>query len=119
MPRGARCHAARKRLPVDGVSARRRRTFQLLLLFVAAVLVANTIVGDRGLLVLRAARLEHRRLAGSAAALRRENDRLRTEARRLREDPRAIEEVARQELGLVEPGELVFLLNELPSIQSP
>lgn len=118
MPKGTRSHAAKKRPPIEDVSVRRQRTFQLLLLFMVAALVANAIVGEQGLLVLRAARLEHLRLTASATSLRSENDRLRVEASRLREDPYAIEEVARQELGLVGPGELVFLLNELPSIRS-
>ena len=34
---------------------------------------------------------------------------MRNEARRLREDPTAIEELARRELGLIKPGEKVFI----------
>ena len=35
-------------------------------------------------------------------------------ARRLREDPAAIEEIARRELGLIKPGERVFILKDVP-----
>ena len=57
---------------------------------------------------------EHRRLENDLAQLRRENRRLRNQARRLREDPAAIEAAARRELGLIRPGEIVFLLTDEP-----
>lgn len=40
--------------------------------------------------------------------LRDENDRMRREAGDLRDDPRAVERVARDELGMVRPADLVF-----------
>ena len=43
-------------------------------------------------------------------ALRRENSRLREDVRRLNEDPGAIEAIARQELGLVRRGEVLFII---------
>ena len=42
------------------------------------------------------------------------NVRLAGQARRLREDPTAIEEVARRELGLIRPGEKVFIIKDVP-----
>jgi len=94
--------------------ARARRVFQLLLLFVAAVIVADGLVGDRGWLAMLRARHEYEELAASIAHLRAENARLREEARRLREDPNAIEEVARRQLGLIKPGERVFIIKDAP-----
>ena len=44
--------------------------------------------------------------------LRAENAALRSQARRLREDPTAIEEVARRDLGLIAPGEIVFIIKD-------
>ena len=41
-----------------------------------------------------------------------ENARLREEARRLRTDPATIEAVARRELGLLKPGELLFIIKD-------
>lgn len=41
-------------------------------------------------------------------ALRGENARLREEIQALREDPRTLERIAREELGLVRPGEKVY-----------
>ena len=44
---------------------------------------------------------------------------LRETARRLREDPAAIEEIARRELGLIKRGERVFIVKDLPSPAKP
>jgi cell division protein FtsB len=82
---------------------------------VAAAAVADAIVGDRGLLAMLRARAEYEQLETAIARQRLENARLRDEARRLREDPKTIEEVARRELGLIRPGEKVFIVKDLPS----
>ncbi len=94
-------------------SARSRRIVQLLLIFVAVVIVADGIVGERGLLARMRARKEYDALAAALAHQRAENARLREDARRLREDPAAIEEIARRELGLIKPGEKVFIVKNV------
>ena len=93
-----------------------RRTLQLGLLFVASVLVANAFVGDRGLFASRAAARAHHQLATEIDAIKSDNDRLRITARQLRDNPDAIEALARQELGLIRPGEIVFLLHGGPGV---
>ena len=60
------------------------------------------------------ARQEYDVVAAGISRLRAENARLREEARRLREEPAAIEEVARRELGLIRPGEKVFIIRDIP-----
>ena len=85
-----------------------------ILLFVASVIVVDGLVGDRGLLAMLRARREGGELAATIARLRAENARLREDARRLREDPAAIEEIARRELGLIKPGEKVFIIKDVP-----
>ncbi len=93
---------------------RNRRIVQWLVLFVASVFVVDGLVGDRGLLAMFRARREYDTAAAALAGQRAENARLREEARRLREDPDAIEEVARRELGLIRPGEKVFIIKDAP-----
>ena len=95
--------------------ARNRRIVHLLLLFVASVIVVDGLVGERGLLAILRARHEYDALSTAIARQRAENARLRELARRLREDPSAIEEVARRELGLIKPGERVFIVKDVPS----
>lgn len=94
--------------------ARNRRIVHWLLIFVASLIVVDGLVGDRGLLAMLRARHEYDELSATIARLRVENARLRDEARRLREDPTAIEEVARRELGLLKPGEKVFIVKDVP-----
>jgi cell division protein FtsB len=93
---------------------RHRRIGLWVLLFVASVIVVNGLVGDRGLLAMIRARREYDAAAANVAQQRAENARLREEARRLREDPAAIEELARRELGLIKPGEKVFIIKDVP-----
>ena len=92
--------------------SRGHKLVQCALLLGASVLVANALVGENGLVdALKAAR-RHRLLVEDVGRLRLENTDLRRTARRLREDPTAIEEIARGELGLIAPGELLFLFTD-------
>lgn len=92
---------------------RNRRIVHLLLLFVASVIVVDALVGDRGLVAILRARHEYDELSASVARQRAENAKLRDSARRLRDDPSAIEEIARRELGLISPGERVFIIKDV------
>jgi len=92
---------------------------RLCLLFFALLIVVDAVVGDRGLLALLDARRQHDELAAALARQRAENTRLREQARRLREDPSAIEEIARRDLGLIRPGEKVFIVKDLPPPARP
>jgi cell division protein FtsB len=82
-------------------------------ILVGSVLLIDAFVGDKGLLAMMDARERHRLLEASLAEARAENARLREEARRLREDPAAIEEIARRELGFMRPGEKLFILRDV------
>ena len=107
-PRAPRRNARPKPPP-----PRSRRGLHLLLIFVTCVLLADAVVGERGLLATVRARRQHQQLADSMDALKRDNARLREHARRLQEDPRAIEAIARQELGLIRPGEIIFIIKDI------
>ena len=93
---------------------RRRRAVQYLLIFAGCVLVIDAFVGDKGLLEMMKKRAEYRRLEQTVATARAENAVLREEARRLKEDPQAIEELARRELQMIKPGERLFIIKDLP-----
>jgi len=93
------------------------RIVRALLLFIALVLVVDGVVGDRGLVATRRARRQYDELANSIALQRAENARLREQARLLAEDPATIEAIARRRLGLIRPGEKVFIVKD-PSQQT-
>ncbi len=103
----------RKRVEPAPSSLLRRRGLQLLLIFVALVLVVDALIGDKGLTESLNARRQYRELQNSLDQLRRENAALLEEVRLLNEDPATIESLARQELGLIKPGEIVFILKDL------
>jgi cell division protein FtsB len=102
----------RKRAAPAPASTFRRRIIHLLLVFVTFVLVVDSLVGEKGLMESMRARREYRELAASLETLRRDNARMREEVRRLNEDPATIEAVARQELGLIRPGEVLFIVKD-------
>jgi cell division protein FtsB len=90
-----------------------RRVLAALFLFVVSVLVVDALVGDQGLMATMRARKQYDQLVSDLARIRYENAALREEARRLREDPAAIEEIARRELGLMSPGETLFIIRDV------
>lgn len=87
---------------------------QYVVLLVGCIIVVDALVGDRGLVAMLKARQESRALEAALAHDRAENERMREDARRLREDPAAIEEMARRELGLIKPGEKLFIVKDVP-----
>lgn len=98
---------------------RGRRIAHWLLFFAAFVVVIDALVGDKGLLATMRARREYRGLAAEIARARMENARLREQARQLLEDPAAIEAIARRELGLMKPGEKLFIIKDVPPNAPP
>jgi cell division protein FtsB len=104
---------AKRRIQTARRPARTRRIVQLFLVCVAIVVLVDALVGDQGLLAMLRARHDHDALAAAIARQRGENARLRDEARQLREDPATIEEIARRELGLIHPGEKVFIIRDV------
>jgi cell division protein FtsB len=96
-----------------GQQAPKRSILTMLLLALAAVLFLDGVAGDRGWLANRRARLEFEREQQALGAARQRNDNLREEIRRLRTDPSAIEELARRELGMMKPGETVFIVKDV------
>jgi cell division protein FtsB len=102
------------RTPAGQQAQRRgRRVLTALFFFVVCVLAVDALVGDQGLVATIRARKQYDGLGADLARLRSENAGLRDEARRLREDPDAIEEIARRELGLMSPGEKLFIIQDI------
>jgi cell division protein FtsB len=94
-------------------SAITRKTVHFLLVFATIVLVVDSLVGEKGLLETLKVRRQHRELQASVEMLRQDNAHLREMVRRLNEDPAEIESVAREELGLIKPGEILFIVRDV------
>jgi len=84
-----------------------------LIVAVGCVLIIDALVGDRGFLAMLKARQQYRTLETSLVRSREDNAQLREQARQLREDPLAIEDIARRELGLIRPGEKLFIIKDV------
>ena len=76
------------------------------------VLLALSALDPDGLRKARRQEEEARRLERENAGLEQAVARLRREVRALRGDPAALERAAREELGYVRPGEIVYKLDE-------
>ncbi len=83
--------------------------------FMALGSVLFIIWSPNGLLHLRQLHIEHQELIQKNHTLEKENHRLYEEIGKLRSDPATIEHLARQELGLVKDGELIFQFVSPPS----
>jgi len=99
--------------PKPTLPGRGRRLLRHALVFITAVIIIDAIAGEKGLLALLQARREYSALERSLERARTENAALRNMARRLREDPSAIEEQACRELGLIKPGEVLFIVKDI------
>jgi cell division protein FtsB len=110
----------RARMPAtQGQSAVWRKALHFLLIFATIVLVVDALIGDKGLTETMRARRQYRELSGSLERLRRDNLAQREEMRRLREDPGAIEWLAREELGLNRPGEILYIVQDAKPSKTP
>jgi cell division protein FtsB len=90
----------------------RRKALLVLFWFIALSLLFNSLFGDMGLIQGYRQRSLRGRLELEVQSLRRANEQLAADIADLRHDPYRIEQVAREELGLSRPGEILFLFQE-------
>jgi cell division protein FtsB len=84
------------------------RGLPLAVLTVSLVTVPVLVLEPQGIPRMRSLEKELSGVRAENAELRRDVDRLRTEVKDLREDPAAVERIAREQLGLVRTSEVVF-----------
>jgi cell division protein FtsB len=102
----------------SGEAGLRRKAATLASIIALVALIVGALFGDRGLLHLIDQRHRAEALAREVEELEGENAHLVTEIAALRTDPRAIERLAREELGFARPGETVFLVRD-PAPSAP
>jgi cell division protein FtsB len=99
-------HAVTRRRARTGTSSLRIVDGVLVMILLAAVGICFSFYRQMRA-ELEAARTEHSRMAAEADAARVENDRIAAEIDALHTDPDVVESAARQQLGMVRPGEVV------------
>jgi cell division protein FtsB len=80
------------------------------LCFAACVVAVNALIGERGLSETLRARREFREAVAELSRLQYENAMLAETIDRLTHDARTVEDVARAELGLIKPGEILVVV---------
>ncbi len=75
-----------------------------------ALLVVQDVFGTHGVLAMRRSQREAGEIRKEIQKLNDENRELQNRVKDLKSDPQAIEEIARKEMGLAKPGELIFKL---------
>ena len=91
---------------------RGRRLLQYGLLFLGCLLFLDALVGEKGLVENLKARQQFQAIERSLGRLKDDNARLSKEVELLRKDPETIEGIARRELGLMKPGEKLFIVKD-------
>jgi len=99
--------------------ARFRRAALLALVLIAFALTVHEIFGDRGYFALRRRRAELNELQDQVRKLQEENQKLETEIKALKTDPKAIEKLAREQMKLAKPGEMIYVLPEKKDPPAP
>lgn len=85
----------------------RRHGRELLGLLVVAMIV-HDVFGTHGFLAMRRTQSEIKKVQANLDKLSKENDALAQEVKDLKTDPRLIEKIARDDLGLARPGEVII-----------
>jgi cell division protein FtsB len=88
------------------------------LCFAACVVAVNALIGERGLSETLRARRDFNAAVAELSRLQYENATLADAIRRLQHDAPTIESVARAELGLIKPGEILVVVNTTAAVES-
>jgi cell division protein FtsB len=91
-----------------------RRNLRTILAVAIFALAIHDVFGPHGFLAMRRAQQEIKQYSAEMQKLNQENQALSDEVSSLKTDPRLIERIAREDMGLAKPGELIF---KMPAAQ--
>lgn len=91
-----------------------RRNLRTILGLAILALAIHDVFGPHGFLAMRRTRKEIQQFSAEMQQLNKENQALSQEVLSLKSDPRLIERIAREDMGLARPGELIFKLPGSP-----
>ena len=93
--------------PNEVVAYARKNTRQILALALFALFV-HDIFGPHGFIAMRRTQKEIDRIHEQIVKMNNENKALTDQVSSLKSDPKSIERIAREEMGLARPGEMIF-----------
>jgi cell division protein FtsB len=88
------------------------RNAVLALILLCVALIVHEIFGQHGFLALRHQQKQVEALQQQIQQLRKENEELDRQIKALRTDPKAIERLAREQMRMARPGDLIYALPE-------
>ena len=111
----ARSRVRRRVRKSTNVRERRKKFWTYGLLTVSAMLMVNALIGEKGYLPNLQAQRESKAASNALVQIEAENAALEAKIKRLRQDPQALEDFAREKLGLVKPDETLIILRDRPT----
>jgi cell division protein FtsB len=92
----------------------------LVLLLISIALIVHEVFGQNGYLALRRQQKELQTLQQQIQQLKQENEQLDKQIKALKLDPAAVERLAREQMHLAKPGEIIYTLpNKAPESSPP
>ncbi len=102
----------------DNLQSFLRRHGRTILGLLLVLLVMDNIFGTHGYLAMRRTQKEIAALKKDLQRLNDENQQLAEQVKALKSDPQLIEKIARDELGLARPGEVIIRIPQQPANSS-
>lgn len=96
----------KSRVLTNQIGKERIRNF--IIAIIIGILVIVFVTGRKGLIRLMQLKIEESKLKSDIGKLNKNNVRLSEEIEKLQNDPKTIEKIAREELGLVKKGETIY-----------
>jgi cell division protein FtsL len=96
-----------------------RRHFNWFLAAGLVLLLLQDVFGTHGVLAMRRSQKEAGEVRQEIDRINEENRRLQERVKSLKTDPEAIEQIAREEMGLARPGEYIFKIPPKPGEATP
>jgi cell division protein FtsB len=100
--------------PAEIAAYARRNARQILGLALFALLV-HDVFGPHGFIAMRRTQMEIEQVREQIGKMNDENKSLTNQVNSLKTDPKSIERIAREEMGLARPGEMIFRIPETPA----
>ena len=98
------------KLSVSEAAAYLRRNARQVLGLALFALLVHDVFGAHGFIAMRRTQKEIEQIRGQIVKLNDENKSLSSQVTSLKTDPKAIERIAREEMGLARPGEIIYKL---------
>ena len=98
------------KLSLSNVDAYVRKNARQILILALFALLVHDIFGAHGFIAMRRTQKEIDRVREQIGKLNNENKSLSNQVNSLKTDPKAIERIAREEMGLARPGEIIYKL---------